>query len=150
MNRAIFFIESLRKYPPAPALVRIASKDYKIPGTNVTIEKDTPITVPVYAIHNDEKYFPNPDKFDPNRFSDENLKDKSFTNWPFLAFGEGPRNCVGLRLGKMQAKVGIATMLHKFSYELDARHANEELKFSPSTFVLTPIGGINLKVKKRL
>lgn len=124
LKLVIFFVESLRKYPPSPSLVRICNKDYKISGTNLTIEKDTAVSVPVYAIQNDPEYFPNPEIFDLDRFSEENLKEKTFINWPFLPFGEGPRNCIGLRLGKMQAKVGVATMLHKFSYELDTRHIN--------------------------
>lgn len=139
----------MRKYPPAPTLNRECSKDYRIPGTNITLEKGTAIQVPIFAIQNDEKYFPNPQKFDPSRFFDENLKGKTFVDWPYMPFGEGPRNCIGLRMGKMQTKVGIVVMLQHFNYKLSDKHGDGELPFSPSTFILTPVGGINLKVSKR-
>lgn len=80
-------LETLRKYPPAPLLARQCTKDYKIPGTKTVIEKGTVVQVPVYAIQNDPKYYPNPRKFDPSRFSEENKK--TFIEMPYLPFGEG-------------------------------------------------------------
>lgn len=84
--------EALRKYPPIPILFRKCVKDYKIPGTNLTIPKDIKALINVYSLHHDSEYFPDPSKFDPERFSDENIKNiKPFT---FLPFGEGQRNCM--------------------------------------------------------
>lgn len=77
---------------------RVCSKDYLIeaekPGEqDFLIEKDQIIIIPVFGLHRDERYFPNPDKFDPERFSDENKGNiKPFTYYPF---GSGPRNCIG-------------------------------------------------------
>jgi cytochrome P450 family 6 len=85
--------ETLRKYPPLPTLNRECSREYRIPGTNVTVEKGIHVVIPVEAIHNDPQYFPEPDRFDPERFSDE-AKSKRH-HYVYLPFGEGPRICIG-------------------------------------------------------
>lgn len=60
---------------------------------HLRIEKDVTVWVPVYSLHHDEKYFPNPDRFDPERFSDENKE--NIVPFTYLPFGAGPRNCIG-------------------------------------------------------
>ena len=69
--------------------MRKASNDYKVPNTDLVIPKDTMIFTPVYAIHHDEIYYPNPSIFDPERFNDENKKGRH--PMTYLPFGEGPR-----------------------------------------------------------
>ncbi|KAI5651608.1 cytochrome p450 domain-containing protein [Phthorimaea operculella] len=66
--------ETLRKYPLIDPLQRRALTDYKVPGTDLTIKKDQLVYIPVRGLHYDQKYFPNPDVFDPERFSAENSK----------------------------------------------------------------------------
>ena len=84
--------ESLRKYPPIPLLFRKCVKDYKIQGTSLVIPNNTTVMINVYSLHHDEEHFPEPSKFNPERFSDENIKKiKLFT---YLPFGEGQRNCM--------------------------------------------------------
>lgn len=85
--------ETLRKYPPLGFLDRIALQDYKVPNFDLTIEKDTPIFIPMIGFHHDPKYFPNPEKYDPLRFS-ENVK-KSRPSFVYMPFGEGPHICIG-------------------------------------------------------
>ena len=81
--------ETLRKYPIFEVQIRKCTKEFEIPGTGLVIPVGMPIMIPVVGIHNDEKYFENPDKFDPERFSDENKhKIQDFT---YLPFGAGPR-----------------------------------------------------------
>lgn len=48
---------------------------------------------PIYGLHHDPEYFPEPNKFDPERFSDENKN--SFPSGAYMPFGMGPRNCIG-------------------------------------------------------
>lgn len=77
---------------------RKAVKSYTIAPIN---EKEQPLriesgqlcTYSISAIHMDEKYFPNPNKFDPERFSDENKA--NIQTGAYLPFGVGPRNCIG-------------------------------------------------------
>lgn len=87
--------ETLRKYPPLATLNRNTKNTYKVPGTNDVIEKGTPIIIPLYAIHQDPEYYPEPEKFNPDRFSDEAVKQRDAMAW--LPFGDGPRNCIGMK-----------------------------------------------------
>lgn len=83
-------VEALRKYPPGATIVRSVTKDYQVPGTNYTLAKKTMILLPVYAIHHDAEFYPEPEKFIPERFElDEVQKRPSCT---FLPFGEGMSN----------------------------------------------------------
>lgn len=54
-----------------------------------------------------------------------------------------------MRLGKLQSKIAIVLLLHKFRFELDDQHKNTELKLNPRSIVLSPINGLNLKVYSR-
>lgn len=63
--------ETLRIFPPTPTATRQASRNYKISNTNLEIPKNSMIFVPILAIHNDPAYYLEPDKFEPERFSEE-------------------------------------------------------------------------------
>lgn len=63
-------------------------------------------------------------------------------------FGDGPRNCIGLRLGKLQTKVGLILMLQNHNYHL-TENTLDELKMSAKTFLLAAEGGINLRMTPR-
>ena len=85
-----------RHDPTAPRLERLAVTDYKIPGSELIIPKETVVIFPTYAIHRDEEYYPDPEVFDPERFSsEEKLKRHPMA---FQPFGHGPRNCIGKRM----------------------------------------------------
>ncbi|KAF2887842.1 hypothetical protein ILUMI_18330, partial [Ignelater luminosus] len=109
--------EILRKWPPTEFTDRDSIRDYviqpKLSGEQpIYVHADTTVWFPIYAIHRDPQYYPNPDKFDPERFSEENKNDiKPFT---YLPFGAGPRNCIGSRLALLKAKLCIFEILTKF------------------------------------
>lgn len=100
------------------------------------------------GIHYDPKYYPEPEKFIPERFSPENYADKTILTMPYLPFGEGPRNCIGLRLGKMQVKVALVLLLQKYNFNL-AGNTLKPIEFAIGSFLLAPVGGLQLKVSKR-
>lgn len=73
----------------------MCTKEYKVADSEVTLDKGVAVFVSVLAIHHDEEFYPNPELFDPEQFSEENkAKRPSCT---FLPFGEGPRNCIGMQ-----------------------------------------------------
>lgn len=80
-------------FPPIHQLFRRCTADYKVPGTDLILRKGQKVFVPVMGIHYDEDYFSNPEKFDPERFSAENSKDRHPA--AFLPFGMGPKYCLG-------------------------------------------------------
>lgn len=61
----------------------------------------------------------------------------------------GPRNCIGLRLGKLQTKVGLAVMLQHHTFELESEAANKEIKFTPKAVLIAPTDAIKLRIKRR-
>ena len=89
----ILFLETLRKYPLATFLNRKSATKYTFEETGFTVDEGVAILVPVAALHYDPKYFPNPENFDPERFSDENKH--KIVPYTYLPFGDGPRNCIG-------------------------------------------------------
>lgn len=85
--------ETLRLYPVVDPIPRQALERYELPGTGVTVEKGMGVLASVSGIHYDPKYWPNPNKFDPDRFTPENSKGRH--PCAYLPFGLGPRNCIG-------------------------------------------------------
>lgn len=142
-------LESLRLHPPFSIASRKCTNDYKIPGTDVIIEKDTMVFVSTSGIQTDSKYYDEPMKFRPERYSESQLADKGFNEMPNLVFGDGPRNCLGMRLGILQSKIALIILLKKFKFELDDQHKNTELLINPSSVVLAPMNGLNLKIIRR-
>ncbi|CAG9860888.1 unnamed protein product [Phyllotreta striolata] len=111
--------ETLRMHPPIHRLARLCNKDFNIPNSDLVIKSQTQVLVPVLAIHNDPEYYPNPEKFDPERFSKEAKACRpSMTYFPF---GDGPRNCIGQRFGKLQAKLGLCTVVSNFNVTLNEK-----------------------------
>ncbi|XP_055697201.1 cytochrome P450 6a9-like [Phlebotomus papatasi] len=137
--------ETLRKYPVIPNLIRVCHKDYQVPDTKHIIEKGTSVQIPIYAIHHDPEFYPDPDKFDPERFTEENMKNRNSCAW--IPFGDGPRNCVGMRFGMMQTRVGLANLLSKYRVKTSPK-TPIPMVMDPQTVVLSPKGGMWLHVEK--
>lgn len=68
-NSKIIISEAMRLHSPVPILLRKATADYTIPNTKMKIEKGTQIIISNDVFHKDPKYFPNPEKFDPDRLA---------------------------------------------------------------------------------
>lgn len=107
--------EALRMCPIAPQLRRRATKPYTITNSNgasIQVKPGEAIWMPIHIIQNDEQYYPNPMKFDPERFNDEN-KD-SIRSGTYAPFGLGPRDCIGCRYSVMEAKITFFYLLQNF------------------------------------
>ncbi|XP_076273990.1 cytochrome P450 6a2-like [Rhynchophorus ferrugineus] len=137
--------ETLRIYPPLPGIPRVCSKDYRIPGTDLVIEKGTRLQIPVWGLHMDPDYYPNPEVFNPENFNEENkAKRHEFT---FLPFGEGPRMCIGLRFGLMQTKVGLISLIKNFRFTLNEK-TKTPVEMERGSIVLSVKGDVWLDVQR--
>lgn len=138
--------ETLRKYPPVPVLNREVTQKYQVPDTAWLLEKGTSVIIPVLALHYDPQYFPQPQRFDPERFSEEQKNSRH--DFVYLPFGDGPRICIGMRFGLMQTKIGLASLLSRYNIETCSRTV-KELKMDPLSFILNPTSGIWLRYVPR-
>lgn len=136
--------ETLRKYPPASAVARVPNVDYQYGDMSFKIPKGTRVFISVYGIHHDPEYYPNPEAFIPERFSPEEVAKRHSS--AFLPFGDGPRNCIGMRFGKMQAKIGLVTLVKNFKFSTCERTAPQPIEFSTIKVILSPLNGMWLKV----
>ena len=141
-----FIMESLRMYPLTP-LERKTVKPYKVSdGPNeFVIPKDMLVQIPV-SIMKDEKYFKNPNKFDPENFSTENKAAREA--YSFIGFGQGPRNCVGMRFALLNVKIAMFRLLLEYKI-VPCSKTVDELIVDPTSLNGAPIGEIWFKVEKR-
>ena len=135
----------MRLYSIAALLLRKTISDYKVPGTKYVIEKDVVVIIPVDAIHRDPDIYTNPEIFDPSRFSAAEIEKRHAMSW--LPFGEGPRNCIGLRFGEMQSLIGLAMLINNFKV-YPSNETKDPIEIDPKSFVLASKGGIVLKLQK--
>ncbi|XP_077262487.1 cytochrome P450 6k1-like isoform X2 [Temnothorax americanus] len=138
--------ETLRMYPPLPFLDRTTTETYKVPNSDLVIEKGTPIFIPMIGLHYDSEHFPDPHEFDPERFTQENKRNRP--SCLYFPFGDGPHSCIGTRMGLLQTKLGICTILRK--YELTPSEKTLiPMVIDPKAFVTSPMGGnLYLNIRK--
>ncbi|XP_034175979.2 putative cytochrome P450 6a20 [Osmia lignaria lignaria] len=136
--------ETLRKYPPLVMLNRICTEEIKIETTDIHIPTGTSVLIPVYGLHRDPDIYPDPDKFDPERFSEENIKTRH--PYAYLPFGEGPRICIGLRFGLIQSKVAIISSLLRSKFKL-APDTPTSLEMKEGSLILMAKGGVHLTIE---
>lgn len=80
-------------HPSVSLLIRVCTKKYTLPETDITLNVGEKVFISVYGLHYDPKYYPKPEIFDPQRFTNENKKLRP--QCTFLPFGDGPRMCIG-------------------------------------------------------
>ena len=93
----------------------------------------------------DPEIYPEPEKFDPERFSEENKKSRH--PMAYLPFGDDPRNCIGMRFGLMQSRIALVQLLLNFKFSPTSR-PTIKMKFVPKLILLSPVNGIWLKMEK--
>jgi cytochrome P450 len=114
--------ESLRIYPAVPFIERILSENAFIDGKQLL--KGTQATLFIYQVHRDERVFPDPEKFKPERFSSENTLNRHA--YAYIPFSAGKRNCIGQKFAMMEIKVVLIKLLSK--YEICCEQALDEIK----------------------
>ncbi|XP_031667470.1 cytochrome P450 3A27-like isoform X2 [Oncorhynchus kisutch] len=106
--------ESLRLYPIAPRLERVAKKTVEING--IVIPKDCIVLVPTWTLHRDPEIWSDPEEFKPERFSKENKE--SIDPYTYMPFGAGPRNCIGMRFALIMIKLAMVEILQSFTFSI--------------------------------
>ncbi|XP_067687398.1 cytochrome P450 3A29-like [Haliotis asinina] len=132
-------IETLRLYPPVTVLHRRASETIQIKG--LTIPKGLTVFIPTFALQRDPHLFKDPDSFKPERH------DGKSNPLTFLAFGYGPRKCIGIRLAQVQSKIALVHLLRTVKFER-SQDTPEVLTFKRNN-VLQTDKSIALKISPR-
>lgn len=137
--------ESLRKYTPIGSLVRVVTKDYECPEARMVFREGMAILIPAHGIHHDPEIYEQPEQFMPERFSAEAVKKRPSCS--FLPFGDGPRNCIAMRFGMLQTRIGLVVLLKRFRFATCDRTPPMPMQFCPKKTILSPVDGVWLNIQ---
>lgn len=131
--------EALRLHPAITNLVKVATEDYTYTdtkGKKWLIEKGTPVNLPLFAIQRDETVFEDPETFNPDRFDPETGTPAKVyrQQCTLIPFGEGPRQCVGMRFSTAEVKCGIVELVKNFELKLNEKSA-QKMTLNPFSIV---------------
>nr|CAD7410190.1 unnamed protein product [Timema cristinae] len=149
LNSSEDVTKSLRKYPPITYMNRICTKPYDLPtvsGGTYRVEVGMPVVIPTLALHHDPQYYPDPDRFNPERFSDDNIQTRP--KYVYFPFGGGPRICLGMRFGEALMQCGLVAILSSYDV-MKMEKTPTALTHDPKAFFFTPNEKIWLDFKKR-
>ena len=106
--------EAMRLYPPSYIMFRTPTEDVTIGGYRVPA--GSIVSLPQYRIHRDERFYDDPETFDPDRWTDDRSADRP--EYAYFPFGGGPRHCMGMRFATLEATLVLATFAQRFDVEL--------------------------------
>ncbi len=136
------FEEGMRMMTPVWVIPRLCVEDDVIDGHK--IPKGATVYIPVDKIHHDERFWPDPDVYDPSRFMPGAAKGRHRS--AFLTFGGGRRICIGTSFALMEATLIAAMMSQEFVYDLVPGHPVE----AEATLTLRPRNGVKMVARRRV
>jgi cytochrome P450 len=139
---AACFLEAMRMFPPAWIIPRVCVADDELGGHR--IRKGAAILIPIYALHHDERFWSQPEVFDPTRFLPENANKHHRSS--YLPFGAGRRVCAGKAFAVIEGTIVTAIMSQRFTYELVPGFP----VVPEATLTLRPRHGLPMVARRRL
>ena len=133
--------ESLRLYPAAWGMARLAVEDHEIAGYPVT--KGMGVAMAQWVVHRDPRWYDAPEEFRPERWEDDLWK--RLPRFAYFPFGGGPRQCIGNAFALMEATLILATIARKFRLRLVANHPVAPL----ASITLRPRHGVRVTLESR-
>jgi cytochrome P450 len=133
--------EAWRLYPPSWLISRRAQEDDELLGQPV--RAGSLIVISPYVIHRHAAYWPEPERFDPDRFAEG--QGGSETRYAYIPFGGGPRLCIGNRFAEMEAQLVIATLAQHFTLRLAAGQSVATV----AQVTIRPQGGLRMHIEPR-
>ena len=137
--------ESLRLYPSVPVVMRATR--HKMQIADHTIPGDTTLATSIYHVHRNPEIWPEPEKFDPERFSAENQAGRD--PYAYIPFSAGPRNCIGQKFAMVEVKLVLAHVIRRFEIETLTKKEDLRLVIEIVLKPKTPIA-INFKERSQL
>lgn len=134
--------ENLRLFPPAPHFLKTSPPDQVVSLGGYEIPKGTTFIMSTWGLHKNPAVYPDPEKFDPDRFSDENSKARSPYAW--LPFSYGKRACIGQQLSLIEQRMVLAEVCRKFHIRVDP-----STKLSVTTPLFLDPQGVHLRATRR-
>jgi cytochrome P450 len=134
--------ESLRLYPPAWAMARLATEDHAIAG--YPVPKGTGIVAVTWVVHRDPRWYEKPGEFIPERWESDLLK--SVPRFAYFPFGYGPRQCIGNSFALMEAALVLATIAQRFRFTLMPGREVTPL----ASLTLRPRHGLHVEAHSRI
>jgi cytochrome P450 len=135
--------ETLRRYPPVPGvLMRRAIEDVRIGAW--LVPKGSLVTLPFFVAQVDERWFPQPERFDPGRFLGEAARELPRGAW--VPFGAGPRVCIGNSFATMEMTLALAMLVQRFTLR---PAPGQELPRARMQVTLRPADGLRLVLQGR-
>jgi cytochrome P450 len=133
--------EAMRLYPPVAIIDRMAREDVDL--GDVKVKKGDLAFALTYVMHRHKRLWEHPERFDPDRFSEERAK--SIQRFQYMPFGAGPRICIGMKFAYMEAVAILATLVRALRFRSNPAHRVE-----PNIRItLRPEGGMPLYVARR-
>jgi cytochrome P450 len=135
------FQEALRFYPPAWSIPRVAIADDEVGGHR--IPKGSSVIIPVHGIHHDARFWPDPERYDPERFMPGQGRGRHRS--AYLPFGGGRRICIGSSFALMETTLITAMLSQRFVFDLVPGHPVEP----EATLTLRPRRGVRMVGRRR-
>jgi cytochrome P450 len=133
--------ESMRLYPPAYVIARVAVADAEVAG--YTIPRGADIVLWAYHTHHDARWFPEPERFDPERFAP--ARRKQLPSCAYIPFGAGTRTCIGKQFAMMEALLVLACTARRYTLS----SAPDVVVGRDMSVTLAPRGGLPMQVHTR-